>query len=160
MRLVRFVSHYLRHAFFAPALNSPYPQANPYHAFFFFLFAPFECLFLRLPPATHFLFLLFQIPHGFFKKLIICCAFYARFYFLKFSNFVFILNFKFMILRFWFNALSRVFLFFVCAHRHTHKTSHPNATHQIPCHTLSRAFLRHARHAFFIFIILNSARVF
>ena len=34
-----------------------------------------------------------------------------------------------------------------------------SATHQIPCHTLSRAFLRHARHAFFIFIILNFARV-
>ena len=44
---------------------------------------------------------------------------------------------------------------FFCSH--THAPSHLNATRQIPCHTLSRAFLRHARHAFFIFIILNSA---
>ena len=44
---------------------------------------------------------------------------------------------------------------FFCSH--THAPSHLNATRQIPCRTLSRAFLRHARHAFFIFIILNSA---
>ena len=46
---------------------------------------------------------------------------------------------------------------FFCSHAHA--PSHLNATRQIPCHTLNHAFLRHAHHAFFIFIILNSARV-
>ena len=46
---------------------------------------------------------------------------------------------------------------FFCSHAHA--PSHLNATRQIPCHTLSRAFLRHAHHAFFIFIILNFTRI-
>ena len=50
--------------------------------------------------------------------------------------------------------------FFFCSHAHA--PSHLNATRQIPCHTLSRVFLRHACHAFFVsfaFFILNSARI-
>ena len=49
---------------------------------------------------------------------------------------------------------------FFCSHAHA--PSHLNATRQIPCHTLSRAFLRHACHAFFVsfaFFILNSAQI-